>query len=127
MKTKRFKKHNFNAKALTKALLVAMLTGGGILGQNLNADELDSQDSSTQSTDSSLDSRQDSQDSRESSVDSSKSKSIEAQIAKADEVYIGESVISASGYEQDIKEAPATISIIPKEEIMSRPIRDLGF
>lgn len=100
--------------------------GGGILGQNLNADELDSQDSSTQSTDSSLDSRQDSQDSRESSVDSSKSKSIEAQIAKADEVYIGESVISASGYEQDIKEAPATISIIPKEEIMSRPIRDLG-
>ena len=122
MKTTPFKQCNFFAKAL----LVAMLTGGGILGQNLNADELDSQDSSTQSTDSSLDLRQDSQDSRESSVDSVESKSIEAQIAEADEVYIGESVISASGYEQDIKEAPATISIIPKEEIMSRPIRDLG-
>ncbi|MGX2971767.1 TonB-dependent receptor domain-containing protein [Helicobacter sp. T3_23-1059] len=35
-------------------------------------------------------------------------------------------VVTASGYEQDIKNAPATISIIPKEEIMSRPIRDLG-
>lgn len=44
----------------------------------------------------------------------------------SDAVYIGESVISASGYEQDIKEAPATISIIPKEELLTRPIRDLG-
>ncbi|RDU52322.1 TonB-dependent receptor domain-containing protein [Helicobacter sp. MIT 01-3238] len=35
-------------------------------------------------------------------------------------------VVSASGYEQDIKNAPASISIIPKEEIMTRPIRDLG-
>ena len=35
-------------------------------------------------------------------------------------------VVTASGYEQDIKNAPATISIIPKEEIMSRPIRDIG-
>ncbi|RDU60650.1 ferric enterobactin uptake receptor [Helicobacter didelphidarum] len=35
-------------------------------------------------------------------------------------------VSTASGYEQDIKQAPASISIIPKEEILSRPIRDLG-
>ena len=35
-------------------------------------------------------------------------------------------VVTASGYEQDIKNAPATISIIPREEILSRPIRDLG-
>ena len=35
-------------------------------------------------------------------------------------------VVSASGYEQDIKNAPASISIVPKEEIMTRPIRDLG-
>ena len=35
-------------------------------------------------------------------------------------------VVSASGYEQDIKNAPASISIIPREEILSRPIRDLG-
>ena len=100
--------------------------GGGILGQNLNADELDSQDSSTQSTDSSLDSRQDSQDSRESSVDSVESKSIEAQIAKADEVYIGESVISASGYEQDLKDAPASISVIKAQDLKSRPVRDIA-
>lgn len=43
-----------------------------------------------------------------------------------EEVYIGESVVSASGYEQDIKNAPATINIITKEELQSRPIRDLG-
>lgn len=35
-------------------------------------------------------------------------------------------VVTAGGYEQDIKDAPASISIIPKEEIMTRPIRDLG-
>lgn len=43
-----------------------------------------------------------------------------------EEVYIGESVVSASGYEQKIKDAPASISVIPKEEILTRPIRDLG-
>lgn len=43
-----------------------------------------------------------------------------------EEVYIGESVISASGYEQKIKDAPATISVITKEDLQTRPIRDLG-
>lgn len=77
----------------------------------------DSKDSSANSSDSSRDSAESHTDSYESNADS-------AQNSEA--VYIGESVISASGYEQDIKEAPATISIIPKEEIMTRPIRDLG-
>lgn len=35
-------------------------------------------------------------------------------------------VISATGYEQEVKYAPASISIIPKEEIVNKPIRDLG-
>ena len=39
---------------------------------------------------------------------------------------LGETVITASGYEQEIKYAPASISIIPKEEILNKPIRDLG-
>ncbi|TQR59067.1 TonB-dependent receptor domain-containing protein [Campylobacter troglodytis] len=48
-------------------------------------------------------------------------------LAFGDETYTLEStVISASGYEQEIKYAPASISIIPKEEILNKPIRDLG-
>lgn len=35
-------------------------------------------------------------------------------------------VISATGYEQEIKHAPASISIISKEDILNKPIRDLG-
>ncbi|RDU59071.1 ferric enterobactin uptake receptor, partial [Helicobacter marmotae] len=41
-------------------------------------------------------------------------------------VNLGRSVVSATGYEQDIKDAPASIAIIPQEEILTRPIRDLG-
>ena len=37
-----------------------------------------------------------------------------------------QTVITATGYEQDIKYAPASISIVPKEEIVNRPIKDLG-
>lgn len=36
------------------------------------------------------------------------------------------SVTTATGFKQDIKDAPASISIVPKEEILTRPIRDLG-
>lgn len=36
------------------------------------------------------------------------------------------SVTTATGFKQDIKDAPASINIVPKEEILSRPIRDLG-
>lgn len=41
-------------------------------------------------------------------------------------VSLDRSVVTASGYEQDIKDAPASISIIPQEEILTRPIRDIG-
>ena len=37
-----------------------------------------------------------------------------------------QTVITATGYEQEAKYAPASISIVPKEEIQSRPIKDLG-
>ena len=42
------------------------------------------------------------------------------------DVDLGESVVSATGYEQLLKDAPASISVIPKEELQNRPIRDLG-
>ncbi|WP_158654723.1 MULTISPECIES: TonB-dependent receptor domain-containing protein [unclassified Helicobacter] len=35
-------------------------------------------------------------------------------------------VTSATGFEQDRKDAPATISVVTSEEILSRPIKDLG-
>lgn len=35
-------------------------------------------------------------------------------------------VTSATGFEQDKKDAPATISVITSEEILSRPIKDIG-
>lgn len=46
--------------------------------------------------------------------------------ARTEQFVLGDSVVSASGFEQDIKEAPASISVIPAEEIINRPIRDLG-
>lgn len=39
---------------------------------------------------------------------------------------LDEQVVTATGYGQTIKEAPASISIIDREEILTRPIRDLG-
>lgn len=39
---------------------------------------------------------------------------------------LDEQVVTAAGYSQHIKEAPASISIISKEEILTRPIRDIG-
>lgn len=46
--------------------------------------------------------------------------------AETESVNLGRSVVSATGYEQDIKDAPASISVIPSEEILTRPIRDIG-
>ncbi|TLD85230.1 TonB-dependent receptor [Helicobacter sp. MIT 11-5569] len=46
--------------------------------------------------------------------------------AQTEQYVLGNSVVSASGFEQDIKEAPASISVITQEDIMERPIRDLG-
>ncbi|RDU54634.1 ferric enterobactin uptake receptor [Helicobacter sp. MIT 00-7814] len=41
-------------------------------------------------------------------------------------VKLQRSVITASGYDQEIKDAPASISVVDKEEILTRPIRDIG-
>lgn len=46
--------------------------------------------------------------------------------AQTEQFVLGNSVVSATGFEQDIKDAPASISVITGEEIMERPIRDLG-
>lgn len=114
------------SEKLRRIFLVAMLLGGGAvpLAQQLKADDLRGANRVDSSVDSGLDSSADSSDSSIDSAESSVDSSDSAQNSEA--VYIGESVISASGYEQDIKDAPASISIIPKEEIMTRPIRDLG-
>ncbi|WP_334087444.1 TonB-dependent receptor domain-containing protein [Helicobacter typhlonius] len=84
-------------KALTHIPFVALISFSGLI-----ADSLELKESGTESRDSS------------GGGDSIK------------KVNLGRSVVTASGYEQDIKEAPASISIIPKEEIMTRPIRDIG-
>lgn len=39
---------------------------------------------------------------------------------------LNKSVVSASGYAQDIKDAPASISVITKEQLEDKPYRDLG-
>ena len=49
-----------------------------------------------------------------------------ANSSEAQTFQLDETVITATGYEQDIKYAPASISVVPKEEIMNRPIKDLG-
>ncbi|OCS25206.1 hypothetical protein CFVI9825_01770 [Campylobacter fetus subsp. venerealis cfvi9825] len=36
------------------------------------------------------------------------------------------SIISASGFSQDIKEAPATINVIDKKALQSKPYRDIA-
>lgn len=35
-------------------------------------------------------------------------------------------MVSASGFEQDLVDAPASISIIAKEELEKKPIKDIG-
>ncbi|MDA3969248.1 TonB-dependent ferric enterobactin receptor CfrA [Helicobacter ibis] len=48
-------------------------------------------------------------------------------ISNANEEYrLDKSVVSASGFMQDVKEAPATISVITKEELSTKPYRDIA-
>lgn len=48
-------------------------------------------------------------------------------ISKAEEQYqLDEVVVSASGFEQDAVDAPASISIIAKEELDKKPVKDIG-
>lgn len=43
-----------------------------------------------------------------------------------EQYYIDEVVTSASGYSQELKEAPASISTLNNQELSTKPIRDLG-
>ncbi|OEW69051.1 ligand-gated channel [Campylobacter sp. BCW_4321] len=48
-------------------------------------------------------------------------------LLKAEEKYqLNDVVVSASGFEQDLVDAPASISIITKEELEKKPIKDIG-
>lgn len=44
----------------------------------------------------------------------------------AESVLLDSSIVSASGFTQDIKEAPASISVIGKKELESKPYRDVA-
>lgn len=41
-------------------------------------------------------------------------------------VELDSSIVSASGFTQDIKEAPATINVISKKELQNKPYRDIA-
>lgn len=48
-------------------------------------------------------------------------------LLKAEEKYqLNDVVVSAGGFEQDLVDAPASISIITKEELEKRPFKDIG-
>ncbi|RDU51889.1 ferric enterobactin uptake receptor [Helicobacter sp. MIT 00-7814] len=57
---------------------------------------------------------------------STSAESTDSKVENMDKVKLQRSVVTATGFKQDIKEAPASISIIDKEEILTRPVRDLG-
>ena len=44
----------------------------------------------------------------------------------AEQYLLDTSVVSASGFAQDVKDAPASISVITKEELESRPEHDIA-
>lgn len=44
----------------------------------------------------------------------------------AEQYRLDTSVVSASGFSQDVKDAPASISVITKEDLEGRPFKDLG-
>jgi len=46
--------------------------------------------------------------------------------ATAQETHLGEVVVSASGFEQELKNAPASISVVTREELETRNFRDLA-
>lgn len=76
----------------------------------------------SQSTESSTQSQNTESQSTESKTDSKDTKAAKAYKLEA----VTATVSTASGYEQDIRHAPASIAVVPKEEILTRPIRDLG-
>ncbi len=94
------------------AILAGILTAPlSMLGDPLTADQ-----DLTQSTQSTYQSQQEQSDSKRTANANTK---VETKM-------LNEQVVTASGYSQNIKEAPASISIIGREEILTRPIRDIG-
>ena len=43
-----------------------------------------------------------------------------------DFITLEQSVVSASGYEQDVRDAPASISVVSGETLASQPVTDIG-
>lgn len=94
------------------AILAGILTAPlSMLGDPLTADQ-----DLTQST----------KDTYQSQQEQSDSKRTANANTKVETKMLNEQVVTASGYSQNIKEAPASISIIGREEILTRPIRDIG-
>ncbi|PAF42499.1 TonB-dependent receptor plug domain-containing protein [Helicobacter sp. 11S02596-1] len=46
--------------------------------------------------------------------------------AEVKEYTLNKSVVSASGFAQDLKDAPASISVVTQEQLKNRPIKDIG-
>ncbi|TWO20482.1 hypothetical protein YZ82_03880 [Campylobacter hyointestinalis] len=47
--------------------------------------------------------------------------------ANSDDSYtLDKSVVSASGFEQSMTDAPASISVVTKEELENKPFKDIG-
>ena len=44
----------------------------------------------------------------------------------AETIQLGRSVVSATGFEQDLRDAPASVSMVAGEELSKRPVRDLA-
>ena len=67
-----------------------------------------------------------SQSSASPSANTTSAESTDSKVENMDKVKLNRSVITASGYEQDIKEASASISVIGKEELETKPYRDIA-
>lgn len=44
----------------------------------------------------------------------------------AETIQLGRSVVSATGFEQDLRDAPASVSMVEGDELSTRPVRDLA-
>lgn len=97
------------------AILAGLLTAPlSMLGDPLTADQ-----DLTQSAQSTKDTYQSQQEQSDSKRTANANTKVETKM-------LNEQVVTASGYSQNIKEAPASTSIIGREEILTRPIRDIG-
>ena len=44
----------------------------------------------------------------------------------AETIQLGRSVVSATGFEQDLRDAPASVSMVEGSELSARPVRDIA-